>query len=84
VGTPWGDEAATVLLHRIDPVPGEVAQDKPSAEAARVLRLGGWFAGTDSRASDDLLAFHDNDIYQPETRMRGRIACGQPVSATSR
>lgn len=50
------------MLHHVSP---PAAQDKLFAEAARVLRPGGWFAGTDSIASDDLLAFHEDDIYEP-------------------
>jgi SAM-dependent methyltransferase len=68
-GTATGFEPASydtvvcfTMLHHVSP---PEAQDKLFAEAARVLRPGGWFAGTDSRASDDLLAFHDNDIYEP-------------------
>ena len=50
------------MLHHVCP---REAQDRLFAEAARVLRPGGWFAGTDSRASDELLAFHVDDVYEP-------------------
>lgn len=50
------------MLHHVSP---PAMQDKLFAEAARVLKPGGWFAGTDSRASDDLLAFHEDDVYEP-------------------
>ncbi|HZM84667.1 MAG TPA: methyltransferase domain-containing protein [Candidatus Limnocylindrales bacterium] len=50
------------MLHHVSP---PEAQDKLFAEAARVLRPGGRFAGTDSRGSDDLLAFHEDDVYEP-------------------
>jgi SAM-dependent methyltransferase len=50
------------MLHHVSP---SALQDKLFAEAARVLKPGGWFAGTDSRASEDLLAFHEDDIYEP-------------------
>lgn len=50
------------MLHHVSP---PALQDKLFAEAARVLKPGGWFAGTDSRASDDLLAFHEDDVYEP-------------------
>lgn len=50
------------MLHHVTPA---AAQDLVFAEAARVLRPGGWLAGTDSRASDDLRAFHDGDVYEP-------------------
>lgn len=50
------------MLHHVSPA---ALQDKLFAEAARVLRPGGWFAGTDSRASDDLRSFHVDDVYEP-------------------
>lgn len=50
------------MLHHVSP---PELQDRLFVEAARVLRPGGWFAGTDSRASDDLLAFHVDDVYEP-------------------
>jgi len=50
------------MLHHVSP---PALQDKLFAEAARVLKPGGWFAGTDSRSSDDLLAFHEDDVYEP-------------------
>jgi SAM-dependent methyltransferase len=67
--TATGFEAASfdtvvcfTMLHHVSP---PEAQDRLFAEAARLLRPGGWFAGTDSRASDDLLAFHVDDVYEP-------------------
>jgi SAM-dependent methyltransferase len=50
------------MLHHVTP---PAAQDEIFAEAVRVLRPGGWFAGTDSLASDDLRAFHTGDTYEP-------------------
>jgi SAM-dependent methyltransferase len=50
------------MLHHVSPV---ASQDVLFAEAARVLRPGGWFAGTDSLGSDELRQFHNGDIYQP-------------------
>jgi hypothetical protein len=35
------------------------------AEVARVMRFGGVFVANDSRASDDLAALHDGDVYNP-------------------
>jgi len=50
------------MLHHVTP---QSAQDELFAEAARLLRPGGWFAGTDSRASDSLREFHEGDVYEP-------------------
>ena len=50
------------MLHHVS---SPAAQDVLFAEAARVLRPGGWFAGTDSLASPDLRKFHAGDTYQP-------------------
>ena len=50
------------MLHHVRPAE---AQDRLFAEAARVLRPGGLFAGTDGRASDNFRAFHTGDVYQP-------------------
>ncbi|WP_406045935.1 class I SAM-dependent methyltransferase [Micromonospora sp. NBC_00898] len=50
------------MLHHVSP---QLAQDQLFSEAARVLRPAGWFAGTDSLASDNLRGFHADDIYEP-------------------
>ncbi|MCP2327114.1 SAM-dependent methyltransferase [Hamadaea flava] len=50
------------MLHHVTP---PAAQDELFFEAARLLRPGGWFAGTDSVASDRLREFHDGDVYEP-------------------
>lgn len=50
------------MLHH---VPGDDAQDRIFAEVARVLCPGGVFVAVDSVASDDLLAFHEDDTYHP-------------------
>ena len=50
------------MLHH---VPSAEGQDRLFAEAARVLRPGGWFGGTDSLASDELREFHTGDVYVP-------------------
>jgi ubiquinone/menaquinone biosynthesis C-methylase UbiE len=60
------------MLHHVTP---PSAQDAIFAEAHRVLRPGGWFAGTDSLASPDLRDFHDGDVYEPvdPTTLPGRL-----------
>jgi SAM-dependent methyltransferase len=50
------------MLHH---VPTVELQDRLFAEVARVLRPGGVFVAADSRASDALHEFHEDDIYQP-------------------
>ncbi|HEY3006479.1 MAG TPA: class I SAM-dependent methyltransferase [Micromonosporaceae bacterium] len=54
--------ACFTMLHHVSP---PTAQDRLFAEAARLLRPGGWFAGTDSLASDGLREFHADDVYEP-------------------
>jgi SAM-dependent methyltransferase len=67
-----GAVSFTMLHH----VPTPTLQDKLFAEVARVLRPGGTFVASDSLGSDELKAFHDNDVYNPvdpagaEARMR--------------
>lgn len=50
------------MLHH---VPSPKLQDRLFAEARRVLRPGGVFAGTDSRPSRGLANFHACDTYVP-------------------
>jgi SAM-dependent methyltransferase len=50
------------MLHHL---PGAPAQDRLFAEAARVLRPGGVFAGTDSRPSLRWRLIHLGDICTP-------------------
>jgi SAM-dependent methyltransferase len=50
------------MLHH---VPTADLQDRVFAEVARVLRAGAMFVANDSMASDDLAAFHEDDIYNP-------------------
>ena len=50
------------MLHHI---PTAELQDQLFAEVARVLRPGGLFVASDSVASDELAALHDDDIYNP-------------------
>src|ERR1700722_5360031 len=64
---PYGDESfdsvgSCTMLHH---VPTAAAQHQILAEALRVLRPGGWLAGSDSLASNDLHYFHHDDIYNP-------------------
>jgi len=64
---PYGDESfdsvgSFTMLHH---VPTAAAQHQILAEALRVLRPGGWLAGSDSLASNDLHCFHHDDTYNP-------------------
>jgi SAM-dependent methyltransferase len=64
---PYGDESfdsvgSFTMLHH---VPTAAAQHQILAEALRVLRPGGWLAGSDSLASDGLHHFHHDDTYNP-------------------
>ncbi|MPZ54000.1 MAG: methyltransferase domain-containing protein [Acidimicrobiia bacterium] len=61
------------MLHHVAP---DSEQDAIFAEAFRVLRSGGHFAGSDSVANPDLAEFHQGDTYNPidtET-LAGRLA----------
>jgi SAM-dependent methyltransferase len=64
---PYGDESfdsvgSFTMLHH---VPTAAAQYQNLAEALRVLRPGGWLAGSDSLASNGLHHFHEGDTYNP-------------------
>ena len=64
---PYGDESfdsvgSFTMLHH---VPTAAAQYQILAEALRVLRPGGWLAGSDSLASNGLHHFHHDDTYNP-------------------
>jgi SAM-dependent methyltransferase len=70
-----GAVSFTMLHH----VPTVELQDRLFAEVARVLRPGGVFVASDSVASDDLAALHDDDIYNPvdpATAERRLLAAG--------
>lgn len=71
----WGDATAIAaaagtfdavvcftMLHHVDTA---AAQDRLFAEAARVLRPGGVFAGTDSFDSERFRSLHEGDICEP-------------------
>jgi SAM-dependent methyltransferase len=72
------------MLHH---VPNADLQDRLFAEVARVLRPGAVFVASDSVASDELAALHDNDIYNPvdpttvEERLAGAGFSGIAVRA---
>ena len=64
---PYDDESfdsvgSFTMLHH---VPTAAAQYQILVEALRVLRPGGWLAGSDSLASNDLHCFHHDDTYNP-------------------
>ena len=56
-----GAVSFTMLHH----VPTPELQDRLFAEVARVVRPGGTFVASDSVASDELAAFHHDDVYNP-------------------
>jgi SAM-dependent methyltransferase len=60
-----GSFSAVVCFTMLHHLPGAAAQDRLFAEAARVLRPGGVFAGTDSRSSLRWRLIHLGDICTP-------------------
>jgi SAM-dependent methyltransferase len=60
-----GSFSAVVCFTMLHHLPGAVAQDRLFAEAARVLRRGGVFAGTDSRPSLRWRLIHLGDTCTP-------------------
>jgi SAM-dependent methyltransferase len=56
-----GAVSFTMLHH----VPTTELQDRLFADVARVLRRGGVFVASDSVASKELAALHDDDVYNP-------------------
>ena len=56
-----GAVSFTMLHH----VPTAAGQDRLFAEVARVLRPGAVFVASDSVASEELEALHDDDVYNP-------------------
>jgi SAM-dependent methyltransferase len=64
---PFEDDRFTgaVSFSMLHHVPTVELQDRLFAEVARVLRPGATFVANDSVGSDDLAAFHEDDIYNP-------------------
>ena len=60
-----GRFSAVVCFTMLHHVHSPQVQDALFAEAGRVLRAGGVFAGSDSIASDGLRGFHEGDVYVP-------------------
>jgi SAM-dependent methyltransferase len=60
-----GRFTAVVCFTMLHHVHSAQMQDGLFAQARRVLRPGGVFAGSDSIASGDLSGFHDGDVYVP-------------------
>jgi len=60
-----GRFTGTVSFTMLHQVPTVELQDDLFAEVARVLRPGGVFVASDSVASDELAALHDDDVYNP-------------------
>jgi SAM-dependent methyltransferase len=60
-----GSFSAVVCFTMLHHLPGATAQDRLFAEAARVLRPGGVFAGTDSRPSLRWRLIHLGDTCTP-------------------
>ena len=74
-----GSFSAVVCFTMLHHLPGAAAQDRLFAEAARVLRPGGVFAGTDSRPSLRLRLIHLGDTCTRLTPARcpaGSAAAG--------
>jgi SAM-dependent methyltransferase len=71
-----GSFSAVVCFTMLHHLPGSAAQDRLFAEAARVLRPGGVFAGTDSRPSLRWRLIHLGDICTPVDpgTLPGRLA----------
>ena len=67
-----GAVSFTMLHH----VPTAELQDRMFADVARVLRPGGVFVASDSLPSDELAAFHYDDVYNPidPATVAGRLA----------
>ena len=65
MGFAAGSFTAVVCFTMLHHLPGPAAQDRLFAEAARVLRPGGVFAGTDSRPSLRFRLIHLGDIVPP-------------------
>lgn len=68
------------MLHH---VPTADLQDRLFAEVARVLAPGATFVASDSLASDELAAFHADDVYNPvePTTLASRLEAAGFISA---
>src|SRR5262245_54606400 len=75
-----GSFSAVVCFTMLHHLPGAAAQDRLFAEAARVLRPGGVFAGTDSRPSLRWRLVHLGDVCTPSIRARCSAGWKQPGS----
>jgi SAM-dependent methyltransferase len=77
---PFDDErfSGAVSFTMLHHVPTTDLQDRLFAEVARVLRPGGLFVASDSVASDELLALHHDDVYNPidPVTVEGRLRAG--------
>jgi SAM-dependent methyltransferase len=62
---PEGRFSAALSFTMLHHVPSAELQDRLLAEAARVLRPGGFLAGIDSLDSDDFRALHEGDVCVP-------------------
>jgi SAM-dependent methyltransferase len=62
---PSGRFSSAVSFTMLHHVPTDDAQDRLFAEVARVLAPGAPFVASDSVASDELRALHDDDVYNP-------------------
>jgi SAM-dependent methyltransferase len=62
---PDGRFSSAVSFTMLHHVPTADAQDRLFAEVARVLAPGAPFVASDSVASDELRALHDDDVYNP-------------------
>ena len=78
--------SAAVSFTMLHHVPTIELQDALFAEACRVLRPGGVLVANDSVASDDLLALHDDDVYNPvdPTTLEARLLAAGFVTADVR
>jgi SAM-dependent methyltransferase len=76
IGFGAGSFSAVVCFTMLHHLPGPAAQDRLFAEAARVLRPGGVFAGTDSQPSLRFRLIHLGDICTPvgPGTLPGRLA----------
>jgi ubiquinone/menaquinone biosynthesis C-methylase UbiE len=65
LGYPDGRFTGAACFTMLHHVPTIVLQDRLFAEVARVLRPGAALVASDSLASDELAAHHEDDTYNP-------------------